>query len=454
MKAAFPLLLLATALATTSYGQGTGVGIGTAAPAARAALEIRSDSAGLLIPRLTAAQRTGLTGVPQGLLVYQTDGTAAGGAQTGFWYYGGSSGWVYLNAGLVLPYSGAYGGAAATPALTVTHTGANGVALRGVSSAGTTGVGVLGVVYSGGSTATGVLGADSTGTSAGAGVTGSTAAGYGVLGRATGSGGYGVAGTATDSYGVIGSSSTGTGVYGTTAANSSSVAGVQGVSGSGSNAIGVLGSTTSGNGVRGVATAPGGYGVYGLSTSATGSTSTGVYGAAAGAGSAGYFAGSVTVTGNLIKAAGSFKIDHPLDPANKYLSHSFVESPDMMNVYNGTVTTDAQGFATVSLPDWFEALNRDFRYQLTVIGTFAQAIIKEKVTGNAFRIQTSVPNVEVSWQVTGIRHDPYADAHRIPLEEAKTGAERGRYLAPDAYGRPLSEGIGREAIVLPAAPKK
>src|SRR5262249_60204830 len=80
---------------------------------------------------------------------------------------------------------------------------------------------------------------------------------------------------------------------------------------------------------------------------------------------AGVFDGDVLITGKLSKGSGSFKIDHPLDPANKYLSHSFVESPDMMNIYNGVVTTDANGDAQVQLPGYFEALNRDFRYQLT-----------------------------------------------------------------------------------------
>jgi hypothetical protein len=150
-------------------------------------------------------------------------------------------------------------------------------------------------------------------------------------------------------------------------------------------------------------------------------------------GLAGLFNGNVQVTGNLSKGGGSFKIDHPLDPANKYLYHSFVESPDMMNIYNGNVTTDANGEATVTLPDWFEALNKDFRYQLTVIGQFAQAIVAQKVKGNHFIIKTNTPGVEVSWQVTGIRQDAYANHHRIPVEEAKPDAERGFYLHPEAF---------------------
>src|SRR5262249_38122795 len=50
---------------------------------------------------------------------------------------------------------------------------------------------------------------------------------------------------------------------------------------------------------------------------------------------AGFFSGNVQVSGTLSKSAGTFKIDHPLDPANKYLNHSLVESPEMLNVYAG-----------------------------------------------------------------------------------------------------------------------
>jgi len=153
----------------------------------------------------------------------------------------------------------------------------------------------------------------------------------------------------------------------------------------------------------------------------------------------------VNVVGTLSKGGGSFKIDHPLDPANKYLYHSFVESPDMKNIYDGTVTTDGAGMATVTLPDWFESLNRDFRYQLTVIGQFAQAIVAGKVANNQFRIQTDKPNVEVSWQVTGIRQDAFANANRIPVEVEKAAADRGHYLYPEAIGQPTSARIGYEA---------
>ena len=156
-------------------------------------------------------------------------------------------------------------------------------------------------------------------------------------------------------------------------------------------------------------------------------------------------AGNVHIAGNLSKGGGSFKIDHPLDPANKYLSHSFVESPDMMNIYNGNVVTDKRGLATIDLPEWFEALNRDFRYQLTVLRQFAQAIVVNEVSNHRFTIKTSKPGVKVSWQVTGIRQDPYANAYRIPLEEVKAPGDQGHYLHPELFGAGPEKSVGVRA---------
>jgi hypothetical protein len=188
------------------------------------------------------------------------------------------------------------------------------------------------------------------------------------------------------------------------------------------------------------------YGVYGVSSGGTTGTRIGVYGSATGGTNsyAGYFSGNAYVSGNLSKGGGSFKIDHPLDPANKYLYHSFVESPDMMNIYNGNIVTDGSGYSTVTLPEWFEALNKDFRYQLTVIGNFAQAIIYQKVQNNQFTIRTDKPNVEVSWQVTGIRKDAFAEKNRIPVEVLKKDDEVGKYIHPNAFGLPEAMGIDYE----------
>jgi trimeric autotransporter adhesin len=115
--------------------------------------------------------------------------------------------------------------------------------------------------------------------------------------------------------------------------------------------------------------------------------------------------------------------------------HSFVESPDMKNIYDGNVTTNANGEATVQLPDWFQALNVDFRYQLTCIGQFAQAIVLKEITNNEFVIKTDHPLVKVSWQVTGIRNDPYAKDKRIPVEQIKSATEQGKYIYPQGYGK-------------------
>ena len=144
--------------------------------------------------------------------------------------------------------------------------------------------------------------------------------------------------------------------------------------------------------------------------------------------------GNVSIAGNLSKGSGSFKIDHPLDPANKYLSHSFVESPDMMNIYNGNVELDEDGEAWVDLPEWFGALNRDFRYQLTCIGGQALVYVAEEISNNRFKIAGGTQGLKVSWQVTGVRQDPYAETHRIQVEEDKPADKRGSYLHPDAYG--------------------
>ncbi|MGO8929798.1 MAG: hypothetical protein ACLQU3_23270 [Limisphaerales bacterium] len=170
-------------------------------------------------------------------------------------------------------------------------------------------------------------------------------------------------------------------------------------------------------------------------------------------GDAADFYGPVNVSGTLTKSGGSFKIDHPLDPANKYLSHSFVESPDMKNVYDGVVTLDARGEATVSLPEWFEALNKDFRYQLTAIGAPQPNLyIAAEVSGNSFKISGGAGGGKVSWQVTGIRHDAWANAHRIPVEGTKPEAERGFYLAPELFGQSQEKNVrlARHASAKPA----
>lgn len=152
--------------------------------------------------------------------------------------------------------------------------------------------------------------------------------------------------------------------------------------------------------------------------------------------------GLVTITGNLsVSGTKAFTIDHPLDPANMYLNHSSVEAPEQLNIYSGNITTDQNGDATVRLPRYFEAANRDFRYQLTPIGQFAQVMVAKKVQSNEFAIKTDKPNVEVSWQVSGVRNDAHAKAHPFVAEQPKSPGNRGRYLAPEVHGRSQNESV-------------
>src|SRR5215211_3371902 len=219
-------------------------------------------------------------------------------------------------------------------------------------------------------------------------------AGYGVYGKSE-IGGFGVRGFSNNAQGVIGLSqsfigvdgyaSSGIGVYGRSdsdrgygvAGGSERGVGVSGGSGSGSGidgrsntGIGVNGFSLSGPGVVGYSDSlfgVAGHSVCYIGVAGSSDSGTAVHGYSHN-GYAAYLEGKVFIRGPLCMPGGSFKIDHPLDPANKYLHHSFVESPDMKNVYDVVVTLDDQGEAEIELPDWFGTLNKDFRYQLTPIG--------------------------------------------------------------------------------------
>jgi hypothetical protein len=158
---------------------------------------------------------------------------------------------------------------------------------------------------------------------------------------------------------------------------------------------------------------------------------------------AAWFTGGVTVTGPLTKGGGGFRIDHPLDPARRFLSHSFVESPDMKNVYDGVVVAGADGTAVVKLPRWFETLNGEFRYQLTPIGSSAPNLhVAKEIEEGQFTIGGGVAGMKISWQVTGIRQDAWAKANRVVVEEDKKLEEHGRYLHPHLHGQSKEMDIG------------
>ena len=343
-------------------------------------------------------------------------------------------------------------------------------AVRGLSERG--GYGVIGrsVGYSYSNSKIGVLGESDSGvgvegfSSSGVGMWGSSYSGLAVIGisytgaavMGSSNSNFGVWGGSLDYIGVSGASDTSTGVDGISRSGDGVVGqslGIKtyGVRGRCDNGYGVYGGSKIGYGVVGFSNS--GYGVMGFTHS----------------GYAAYLGGNVVITGNLQKGGGSFKIDHPLDPANKYLHHSFVESPDMKNVYDGMVALDNKGEAEIELPDWFGALNKDFRYQLTAIGApgpnlyIAEEISDTSTTTNYssdssssnqnnnnnsndssnFKIAGGTSGMKVSWQVTGIRKDPWANANRIRVEEDKPAKERGYYIYPDLYGQPEEKGISQ-----------
>jgi hypothetical protein len=160
---------------------------------------------------------------------------------------------------------------------------------------------------------------------------------------------------------------------------------------------------------------------------------------------AAHLVGAVSVTGNFNVSGGTknFLIDHPLDPENKLLVHAAVESSEVLDMYSGNVVTDAEGRAVVELPEWFEAVNADFRYQLTCIGRFAQAIIEDEIAGNRFTIRTNLAKVKVSWLVTARRNDAWMRAHPLVVERDKPDAERGFYLTPIEHGQPGERSVER-----------
>ncbi len=142
-------------------------------------------------------------------------------------------------------------------------------------------------------------------------------------------------------------------------------------------------------------------------------------------------ASNQTRVGTLSKASGTFTIDHPLDPHGKILNHYFIEGPEMLNIYRGSVVLDATGRAEVELPGYFDALNRNPQVVLTGIGS-SDVYLVEEVSGNRFTIGGK-PGTKVNWIATGERKDVSAEITRrmMPVEQAKTGALAGRMLDDD-----------------------
>jgi Collagen triple helix repeat (20 copies) len=218
-----------------------------------------------------------------------------------------------------------------------------------------------------------------------------------------------------------------------------------GVIGQSAEQPGVLGLSTNGRGVEGQSETKGG--VVGESTSGDGiagttqsQTSSGVFGVGH---RAGLFNGNVGVSGVLsVTGLKQFQIDHPLDPSNKYLFHASIESSEPLNLYAGNAVLDRHGRAIVCLPDWFEAVNADFRYQLTAVGSSAPSLyVAKKIAGNQFTIAGGHAGQEVSWQVIAARNDVWVRDHPMHVEEEKPAAERGTYIYPQGFGQPAERSL-------------
>lgn len=147
--------------------------------------------------------------------------------------------------------------------------------------------------------------------------------------------------------------------------------------------------------------------------------------------------GDLSVTGTVWKMTNFFALDHPLDPANKILFHAAIESPEAKNMYDGVVTLDGNGEAVIELPWYFEELNKDYRYLATPIGAPAPNLyLKKAQKKNKFIISGGDSGLRVSWQITGVRKDPFILANPIVPETEKgsdTIVNKGEYRYPEAY---------------------
>jgi hypothetical protein len=344
------------------------------------------------------------------------------------------TGFSINSSGVISFASGQTFGSTSSGGVALNGTSTSNTGVEGTSSSGSGVVGTNANTTVGTAGVLGVAGQRNTSSFSGiAGVWGDSSASVGVFGSSDQS--PGVFGQSNQQYGVSGASNQNNGVYGTTNTSSPYYAGVWGSAGGSASGLrgeasggdGVFAESDYANGVEGHASLPNAVGVVGDAYYTDGL--------------AGQFNGNLVVTGTTSTGSSDVKIDHPADPANKYLVHTAIESSEMVNIYSGNVTTDELGLATVRLPDWFELENGDFRYQLTVLNQFAQAIIKNRIANHQFIIMTNAGHVDVSWQVTGVRQDAFAKAHPLVVEEVKPPTESGYYLRPELHGQPEEKGL-------------
>ncbi|MFT5858492.1 MAG: hypothetical protein ACI865_000580 [Flavobacteriaceae bacterium] len=139
----------------------------------------------------------------------------------------------------------------------------------------------------------------------------------------------------------------------------------------------------------------------------------------------------------------TFIIDHPLDPENKVLRHFSMESDEVLNVYRGNAVLDDNGEVIVSLPDYYDEINKNPSYNLTAIGGFSQLYIKEEISDGKFIIGGGTSGLKVSWTVYSERNDPYLRNYpeNRAVELEKREGQKGKYFMPQLYDQPADKKI-------------
>jgi hypothetical protein len=465
------LLFVLFFLCTISNAQNVAINATGAAPAASAMLDITSTTSGLLIPRMTSAQRVAIASPATGLKVYDT-------TTSSFWYFNGviwveqlgtNNGWAL--AGNSLAGTEILGSTNAQPVrffsgnaerMRLLSTGefvvGSTTAVSGdvLSSYGTypvsayssgAGIGVygrntgtgIGVYGTNSSTGTGIFAVNSSATTGRALEVQNSSAGntdicIGAFHLGNGRAGNFQNNLATNTSITMFASNSSTQNNSGTAAVWGQSSGIRGVVGLANlanvNSIGVNGQYIGGGSVDAI-------GVLGLSNSNAG-WGYGVYGQ--GNWRALYGNGNFAASGTK-----AFQIDHPADPANKFLLHYSIESPEVINLYRGTIRLDGDGSAIVVLPDYFDDININYSYQLTAVGMQMPGLyIAEEIDGNnKFKIAGGAAGMKVSWTVMAERNDEWVKQYPMSksVELEKKPHEKGKYIRPELYNQPSSKAI-------------
>lgn len=192
-------------------------------------------------------------------------------------------------------------------------------------------------------------------------------------------------------------------------------------------------------------------GLNAQATSATAVNSIGIVGVSAGTGASIGVLGQAPASGDAVFANGDltstgvklFTIDHPQDPQHKLLKHFSIESNEILNVYRGNVILNGNGEATVELPSYFDAININFSYNLTAIGSKADLFVKSEISNRQFEIAGGKPGQKVSWVVYADRNDPYIQQNPSVKENEvqKSDGWDGKYLQPQLFGASEEQGI-------------